>query len=710
MKKILFLFAILWTVMADAQEKTVYQWPIDGAKPGEGIVSTPQSYLDDELNFSNLFVTAPEGTTVVSPVDGTITWVSTGYLTSLTYSIGSSTTSSFDQALPEWRKQMGEKLEDPKFGTGRITIRSLDGNTIHIGGLTGDQVFKTGQKITRGTPVGRVGYSYRKIKDPSIKISVDRGGKVADPMTPFGLKTTFIPPAEAKPIDSFTKEQLKEDFLIYIDALKECYPGLYDVITPEELDRYVAQTTARIDNHAGDWPYAQASDILIEVWARIHDSHISYRGPGWKATPVKFLNKQTVSVGWFNDTLLCRDASEAYQHLIGRPIKSINGISADSLKRRLIATTGSYDGKVTSYIDGMLAYGTLSLFLDRKKWTLDFNMRLEMADTGETIDVQADRPDPKSPYLFVSQEFNMANRHRKGYDLKMLNDSTAYIGLSSFSLNQVQTEDIARFIDSIAAVPYLIIDVRNNSGGSADVLSKLYTYIAGDTMTLDGYSRVNKQGGFQSFKYALNRIPEDSSFAHYSPEPGREGFYSRSEVENIIRPDSTINYKGKIYILTNENSCSAATLFPALLVRNHRGVIIGRETRTAYHYMNALKFADIRLPNTTLTITIPLVYCCFDSVVNDRAPYGRGVLPDYPVPLTIDELSGKNGDAILNHTLQLIEEGKYLSPENPFAAEEPAQISIGHKIAYVAAGVLVIAGILLIFARSKRNKIKKQKR
>ena len=163
-------------------------------------------------------------------------------------------------------------------------------------------------------------------------------------------------------------------------------------------------------------------------------------------------------------------------------------------------------------------------------------------------------------------------------------------------------------------------------------------------------------------------------------------------------------------MLTNENSCSAATLFPALLVRNHRGVIVGRETRTAYHYMNALKFADIRLPNTTLTITIPLVYCRFDSVVNDRVPYGRGVLPDYPVPLTIDELSGKNGDAILNHTLQLIEEGKYLSPENPFAAEEPSKGSAGNKIAYAAAGVLVIAGILLIFARSKRNKIKKQKK
>ena len=61
-------------------------------------------------------------------------------------------------------------------------------------------------------------------------------------------------------------------------------------------------------------------------------------------------------------------------------------------------------------------------------------------------------------------------------------------------------------------------------------------------------------------------------------------------------PDSAAHYGGKLYVLTNEGPCSAATLFPATVMRSHRGLIIGRETRTAYHYMTALKFADICLP------------------------------------------------------------------------------------------------------------------
>jgi C-terminal processing protease CtpA/Prc len=62
-------------------------------------------------------------------------------------------------------------------------------------------------------------------------------------------------------------------------------------------------------------------------------------------------------------------------------------------------------------------------------------------------------------------------------------------------------------------------------------------------------------------------------------EKGSEGFYQRSENGNVVRADSLVNYKGRIYMLTNENSVSAATIFPAVVARNHRGVTVGRETR-----------------------------------------------------------------------------------------------------------------------------------
>ena len=152
--------------------------------------------------------------------------------------------------------------------------------------------------------------------------------------------------------------------------------------------------------------------------------------------------------------------------------------------------------------------------------------------------------------------------------------------------------------------------------------------------------------------------------------------------------------------MTNELSASAGALFPAMLVRNRRGVVVGRETRTAFHFMNAVKFADIRLPNSMIAIKVPLVQYVFDTDVSDRTPYGRGVLPDYPVPITLDELSFKNGDAILNYTLKLIENGEYFIRETSF--DETKKINISFWIALIAIFPLVFG---LSFYRFFRKKV-----
>lgn len=101
------------------------------------------------------------------------------------------------------------------------------------------------------------------------------------------------------------------------------------------------------------------------------------------------------------------------------------------------------------------------------------------------------------------------------------------------------------------------------------------------------------------------------------------------------------------------------------MVRNHRAVTVGRETGTGYHYMTAYKFADIRLPNSYIKVGIPLVKCVFDGTVTERTPLGRGLLPDYEVPMSYAELYTSETDLILDKALSLIAEGRYLG-ENPF--------------------------------------------
>ncbi len=668
MKKVTMLVLTVWVasvMVLSAQEKPQsYLWPIQDGKAGENILFAPQTYIAGELNFGSLFISAPEGAIVLSPVDGTVSSVSLFYSESLTYLMTYSIESSYNESHA---KQMGKlgKSKDPKYLTGSLTIQCSDGNQIHISGLTGDNRFKTGQKLKRGEPIGKVGHSYHKIKEPSLHVSISKYGKVADPMQPFGIKSTFIPAGEIKPIKTLTKQQAKEDFSIYIDALKEVYPGLYNVLSKEELKQYVDETMAYIDSFTGDMSFDQFWYMMRRTVGKIHDSHIYMHSPIWEKSGARPAFQPKILIGWIDNTLICITAVKEYQHLIKKQIVSVNGLSADSIKNIILSHSTTYDAKVEQWKDNRLALNFGAIF--REPYGTDrFDMMVEFAD-GTKADIKGQSTKEGAPkYVASLRDFHMINWHKNQVELKILNDSTAYIGLSTFVLNQVQTEEIAAFIDSISDKKNLIIDVRNNGGGHTEVLSKLYSYIAGDPMVLDGYMRVNKKGNFESFKYSLNRTSDDIIFPDYVPEEGKEGFYLRTESEYKIMPDTAINYKGKVYVLSNERSLSAATLFPALLVRNHRGVVVGRETSTGYHFMNALRFSDMRLPNSYITITIPLTEICFDTAVNDRVPFGRGVLPDYYVPITLDELTSKNGDAILNHTLKLIENGEYLKTDNPF--------------------------------------------
>lgn len=670
------LGCLLFSIVAGhVSAQTPYLWPVEGVKAGEGIIYTPQSHIDGELNFDNLFIAAPEGTEVVAPCDGTIRSYGLTYNTSLNTTTGWSIddSKSIDQRRAEIMASgnLEKRGFNPTYFNGDVGIVTPDGFTIWILGLSGDKTFKTGQKIERGTPLGRVAYSYYKIPEPSIRVSISEGGRSSDPMTPFGLKTTYIPPAEEKPVTALTKEQAAEDFTIFVDAVKECFVGLYNVVTPEEMEQYVQKTLEGINSREGDLPYADFVAIMREAVALVHDSHIGISIPRWyRVDWGDYL--PGFAFAFYGDTMLLTNTSEKYRHLIARRIAKINNATAEEIRSVVSSRIPGYDAKSEGYRDFVLGGPGFLLFIgDPRYFVPSLDMEVEFAD-GENVTIPGHNVKKDGPSDWVTSDgvFASLNRPRAGYATKMLTDSVAYLGIGTFGLNRVQTEEIGAFIDSIAAVPNLVIDVRNNDGGTDEVISRLYSYIAGEPMTLHGYSKVNSNAKYETFKNSFNQIPDSEIFPDYKPEEGKDGFYDRPETGTVVKADSLVNYKGRIYMLTNGRSSSAATLFPAMLVRNHRGVTVGRETRSAYHFMNAVKFVEVRLPASLIKVRLPLVETHFDSVVNERVPYGRGVMPDYPVPLSYEEVVSED-DVMLDYTLGLIERGEYLRGDDPFAGSNP---------------------------------------
>ena len=670
------LFLLLASNFAFAQD--IYLWPIPGKQAGDDILYRPQDYIgvadgvtQAELNFGDIIIGAPLGTPVLCPVDGKINHALLGYRNSWSCSLicFGQQTGNYEQdslLFLEWDNMTQEKIHNTSLSVG---IQMSDGRTIYIDGIRPTRLFKTGEIIHRGDTLGTVGYLYKKIPQPCISISISKNSKADDPMTPFGLKTTFIPPTVNNKTQ-LTHDEAQADIDGMMAALEDAFPGLYDYTSIEEFDTYIKNNMAAIDKTISRSDFEV---FIFKLLGKIHDSHTAIisepKVTGGRGLPA------SVCLGWFNDTLQVWRTVPKYKDYLGKPVVSVNGIPADSLKNTLLEYVSFSDGYVKSYGDYVLLYGVDNYYCGQI--AKDYNITVTFAD-GETKRFeQMKRNDPNREPQWMEYQYRHYHIDEKGneekhFEFEKCSDTVAYLALHTFELDDVEMEQINEIFANLVAdsIPNLILDLRFNHGGPEASVEGVYAHLAQKPFCTNLRKIINKKNGYACFGSCPINDDEDGLYAGYEPLPNGEGFVlDKPEWRD---PDSLINYKGRLYVLTNETSFSASTCFAGWVKKQNRGVIVGRETGSAYHQMKAQNFTQYQLPNSNITIQIPLIKVVFDTVVNERFPFGRGVLPDYPVNFTPEELSCAHGDSILNYTQQLIREGKYIYYVDP----EPETLSV----------------------------------
>ena len=655
------MLMLLCGTFAFGQEN--YLWPIQGKKAGDDILYRPQDYIgvadgvnQAELNFDHLIIGAPLGTPVVCPVDGTITHAIILYSNSFSCSLDAyhQQTGNFEQdslRFVEW----GMSPEKIRYMNTSISIRVADGREVHVSGMRPLRLFKTGETVHRGDVLGTVGYYYKRIKEPCVVISISKKSQADDPMTPFGLKTTFIPP-KANNKTQLTHDEAIADIDGLIEAFEDAFPGLYDYTPKDEFDAFLARKKATISETI---PADDFEVIVCSVISKVRDSHTSIISE----SKVKGITMPTsVLLGWFNDTLQVWRAVPKYKNYLGKKVVSVNSIPADSLKTMLLEFNTSSDGYVKSCGDFILLFGMDNYYCDQI--AKDCNLTVTFAD-GETKRFeQMGRKDPNREPLWTKYTYHHFHVDEKAlFQFEKLSDSVAYLDIRTFELDKMQEDSVRAIFAQIIvdSVSNLIIDLRDNYGGPREVMETIYSYLAQKPFCTSLYRFVNKRGGYKCFGGSCP-VDEESTkvFPDYEPLGNGDGFV-KNEPE-WVEPDSVVNYKGRLYVLTNEASFSASTSFAGYVKKQNRGVIVGRETGSAYHQMKAEHFTQYMMPESGITVQIPMIKIVVDTVVSERFPFGRGVLPDYPVNFTPEELSFAHGDSILNYTQQLIREGKYNKP------------------------------------------------
>lgn len=676
-----------------------------GHKAGENIISPPNSHIGKEFNCCDLFIGGREGDAVLCPIDGTITSVGIDYHPTLTSSIGYHTDprQSWDENLRQIKPSDNISLQ---YLSGYVTLRIADGRHVSISGLLGDYRFREGQKIAAGDTLGRLAWSYRGIPKPSLLVSVSLPSTVSDdPLSPFGLESRFhLNIAERE--DPVSVEKMREDLTVLEQAVLELYPSLNDRMsdkafhdTMEALRQSVTKPLPRL-----------MLEPLFRFRSLLHDSHLDL-------LPDKFdikmadLYSPVLFYLWCDDTLrvlMTSKGYEKYEKYLGRVVQSIDGMPARDYARQTHQYIGLYDLDVKSHLEEENVLLSSRSTLISANATANSKSHVVFAD-GEEIDV----PFGKIPVVFHSTGtpagkirqwrcLNWMETPDSTYAIRQLNDSTAYLSIRTFDIGDMQLEKILDWIGQCTSAN-MIIDLRNNAGGEPEVMNRLLACFAQQPLNRQrgGHLFVKKQGPFESLRYSENHTKDEVLFSDYIQQEGKPGYYcfDTTKASICIMPDSNHQYTGRVYVLTNGNSMSCATIFPSVLVRNRRGVSVGRETGSAYHYITAMEMALICLPNTQRTIEIPMVKVVFDTTVCARTPWGRGLLPDYELPLTYNEITmGADGetDVMLEYALQLIADGKYLSSEDPFAeVDAPQEKGRLWLWVVVTLGVIASGGLLV---------------
>ncbi|WP_417801124.1 S41 family peptidase [Tenacibaculum sp.] len=652
-KEVIFLLIACSFSLFSMSQDVSDVWIIKGKDIGSGIIFTPQDYIKKELNYSNLFVTAKENSEVISPISGKVETLDYSYYNTLSYSSTYDIPEINDSLKPlEKDRKIREIIaNNQKLTPSRISvllsIKDEKGRVYRFLGIRPFKFFKTGDKIRKGETIGYVGYSYHSVEAPSIMFSVDYKGKPVDPMGIFGLTTTFLPSSKKIKRPSsykFSKSELLKDFIVFKNSLEESHPGLYDYISKKELDSVFDSVEKRLKNSMTSHQFKAS---LMGVLKEIRDSHtniISKKNPSRKITypPVLF--------GVTNDSVIVYATHPDYKQYLNKRIVRIDQKDVKNLIFKIRKLVYGGDGYINTVEKRILLFDFWKYyhFISSEDGTDELSLEFSDGSRQNFTYVQTTLKSYEPNYQHYSANSN--------FYVSNFKNSTYLLDINTFELTDKDIDSIGRFIKSVNELESskLIIDVRDNLGGEVNNIERLYSFIATAPFSVTQYQKVNSNTTYQSFKHSLNIPQNHVLFENYRYSGNKNEYILAQDNFPTIKPNTEINFKGDVYLLINEFSQSASTIFPALFFKQKRGVIIGRETGSTYYQMNALKFNRVHLKHTGLELRIPLVKVVFDEDVDKDIPWGRGVIPDYIVSLQYEAFL-KETDPIISKALFLIE-------------------------------------------------------
>ena len=297
-------------------------------------------------------------------------------------------------------------------------------------------------------------------------------------------------------------------------------------------------------------------------------------------------------------------------------------------------------------------------------WKPPYNITLRTAG-GEVKTLLIDTVPSSTPQAEPVAEADnykgwTVSSHTDYLPLRFLKDRS----IACFEVHSYQYTDTAIFEKAFeeihaSGVKNLIIDLRHNTGGDIRIGAKLMTYLADAPFRMVGDVWTNIPD------------PAKSSFAQYFDTARTASFYQSFKPAGIIKDghyeygfqpsfgclqskkalDKTNHYSGNLFVLIDGATFSAGAHSAAAIKQYcKKATFIGRETAGGSEGCSGGTLQHLTLPNTGIIVEFPWLRLV--SVLKDPV-YGHGVMPEYVVVYTPQDVTGKK-DVDLEKALSLI--------------------------------------------------------
>ncbi|WP_282127039.1 S41 family peptidase [Marinifilum flexuosum] len=448
---------------------------------------------------------------------------------------------------------------------------------------------------------------------------------------------------EIDPNATISKEKALEDLNDYYHAIATAHPKPYRYVSKLEFKRVKDSLSNIVRNHPND--SVRKVDLyflLRSLAAQTKDTHTiifmsQNRDIRYFPYGIRILNQNIYVVG---------SDSTSQQLPVGTEITSINGIKTN----KILASLSSFESTALEHTKNNKIARNFSFYLNYY-YNIKDAVQLQVKSQGKDTILTAKLIDHKA-------SFRRKRKSESKYqfsNLAMSDNSVPVIDLndcSNIDLNEFKKE-IDLFFEKHHEEDFIIIDVRDNAGGSEEygryILAYLtdkriktyenYIWKMSDVARLQILQKKNRSFYNMKVPSVLWSLPIHKLHQYGSYIEDKLSM-SNGEIRNsgpsyFEAHNTNYRFKGHAIMLINHGTASAAQDIAAIFKKNELGTLIGSETKNSMSFGGNI-WVDLELKNSGIRYYMPMTYG-----VMDLADTVAGVQPDIKVDYSFKEYNGK---------------------------------------------------------------------